>query len=945
MKSFRFVRFGFWAAGGAVLLTGVGLVRGMLAGAEEPALDPSAPVVDASLKDPNLPVPSGGWVTVRGRNLAPVSIAWTGKNLPGEQGPTELAGVSLTVNGQPALIAALRKASGGDAAADEIDAVLPPLPEGVAVVQVTTPQGVSQPVTVRVAAVQPSFFVQPAPDARHVRAGTPDGEETIGPPDLFGAAPATRPVRPAIPLETVVLHANGCGPLETPVSDGSRPGRRIPLQNPVTLKIGETEAAVRGAGASPTVPGLCEIEAEIPLLPSGEYELSGRVGEIPFASGRILAVREVEYPGFRHGEQSRFRLTGAHHFVTCTACHQRSRFWGTPQACEACHLDRYRAVRSPDHAQAGFPLDCSQCHVTSRFKGARGGHSAASGFPLTGKHAAAGCEACHAGGRFDKLETACVSCHLAAYETTAKPAHAAAGIGKQCSLCHTPAGWTGARLDHSQTRFALTGKHAKAPCSACHVEGAPKPQPQCLSCHRAQYESAANPNHIAAGYPGGCDACHTTEAFRPARTGHPQQRFPLTGKHEKLPCEQCHRGGLLNALSPACAGCHLDRYQAAANPNHVAAGFPVACEKCHTTAGFSGAAIKHDQFPLTGRHQQTACSGCHRNGVEQGAPRLCSACHLDRYNAAANPAHGPLGFPTECQLCHSTTQFAGAVFQHGKFYPLEGRHASAACGQCHAGGRYKGTPRECSGCHAAAYTAANSPNHASQGFPMSCQNCHTPAGWRPSSFTHSSYALTGKHTSASCAQCHGTGQSSGLSRDCYACHAKSYAAASAPNHALAGFPTNCQMCHTPAGWRPSSFTHSSYALTGKHAAASCAQCHPGGKFAGTSPLCSSCHLASYHAAQNPNHAGPGFPLACQLCHSVTAWSGASFGHGFPIFSGKHNHKWSKCADCHVQPANYKVFSCFGCHSKNKMDDEHKKVGNYSYDSLRCLQCHPEGGKK
>ena len=162
MKSFRFVRFGFWAAGGAVLLTGVGLVRGMLAGAEEPALDPSAPVVDASLKDPNLPVPSGGWVTVRGRNLAPVSIAWTGKNLPGEQGPTELAGVSLTVNGQPALIAALRKASGGDAAADEIDAVLPPLPEGVAVVQVTTPQGVSQPVTVRVAAVQPSFFVQPA---------------------------------------------------------------------------------------------------------------------------------------------------------------------------------------------------------------------------------------------------------------------------------------------------------------------------------------------------------------------------------------------------------------------------------------------------------------------------------------------------------------------------------------------------------------------------------------------------------------------------------------------------------------------------------------------------------------------------------------------------------------------------------------------------------------
>lgn len=938
------LRMGCWLGGVVAATSAFTYLGAILAEPPAPTLDPVAPVVDASLRDASAGVPSGGWITVRGRNLVPVSAAWGESDFQGDRAPVSLAGVSISVNGQPAFVAALRKASEASVDSDEIDAVLPPLPEGSAELTVTTPNGVAGPVPIRVHLLQPSFFPHPAPDLRHVRAETPAGEESIGPVDLFGDTPLQRPVRPALPAETILLQANGCGPLDTPLAPGTRPRLRIPLASPVTVKFGDAGAPVRSAGAAPLTPGLCEIEVEVPLLPTGEYPLSGFIGEIPFASGRILSVREVEYPGFRHGALSRFRLTGAHHFVSCTSCHPRSRFWGTPQACEACHLDRYRAVTSPNHAEARFPLDCSLCHVTSRFKGSRGGHPASSPFPLTGKHAEASCRGCHGSGPYSPLNPSCVSCHQADYDATTKPAHASTGIGTQCSICHNPSGWTGARTDHAQTQFPLTGKHAQAPCTACHVSGAPKPLPQCVSCHQANYDNTANPNHRSAGYPTGCDACHTTEAFRPATIGHPLQRFPLTGRHASLSCLQCHQGGALNALNPACSACHLDRYQSAANPNHVAAGFPTTCETCHTTAGFSGATIQHLLYPLTGRHLQTSCAGCHSAGVYRGTARTCSACHLDRYNSTTSPAHASLGFPTECQLCHSTSQFAGAIFQHDRFFPLTGKHLSATCAQCHPGGRYQGTPRDCAGCHSAAYAATQSPNHTTQSFPTTCQNCHTPAGWRPASFSHTRYPLTGLHASTTCSKCHVGAIYLGTPTACSACHTPNYTAAVNPNHTALGYPTTCQMCHTPAGWRPSTFVHPPAPLTGAHASATCAQCHPAGTYQGTSTLCSSCHLADYNAALSPNHATLVFPLACTSCHSTTAWIPASFVHKFPIFSGKHNHKWSKCIDCHVQPSNFTVFSCFNCHPKAKMDDEHKRVSGYSYDSPRCYQCHPDGRK-
>ena len=43
-----------------------------------------------------------------------------------------------------------------------------------------------------------------------------------------------------------------------------------------------------------------------------------------------------------------------------------------------------------------------------------------------------------------------------------------------------------------------------------------------------------------------------------------------------------------------------------------------------------------------------------------GTPTACVSCHLTDFNKAANPNHAAAGFPQDCTLCHTTTQWAGA---------------------------------------------------------------------------------------------------------------------------------------------------------------------------------------------------------------------------------------------------------------------------------------------
>ncbi|MBX2797334.1 MAG: FAM205/SPATA31 family protein [Myxococcales bacterium] len=83
----------------------------------------------------------------------------------------------------------------------------------------------------------------------------------------------------------------------------------------------------------------------------------------------------------------RFKIRGAHLSVSCDACHE-TQFRGVPKACAGCHQEM------GDEAHGDFGR-CEPCHTTAGFSPSRFDHGSV-GFPLTGRHANAPCQSCHA---------------------------------------------------------------------------------------------------------------------------------------------------------------------------------------------------------------------------------------------------------------------------------------------------------------------------------------------------------------------------------------------------------------------------------------------------------------------------------------------------------------------------------------------------------------------
>ncbi len=661
----------------------------------------------------------------------------------------------------------------------------------------------------------------------------------------------------------------------------------------------------------------------------------------------------TKLPGFSHAATG-FRLEGAHAKVSCRECHRTLVFAQVGTACVDCHRDTHQG-------QLGF--NCETCHTPQGWAASRQTMSnvhSRTRFPLTGRHAAVDCEACHRGqvaARYATTPTECGKCHLQSYLSARSPVHSTGGFSQSCESCHTSFGWRPATgIDHSRTRFPLTGGHAALACARCHVGGRTTGTPvDCWSCHQARYTATSNPNHVASGFPRTCDSCHSTTAWRPAAAvDHSKTRFPLTGAHLGVDCARCHVGGRFTGTPTDCWSCHQASFNGTRNPNHAGAGFARTCESCHTTTAWRPANFDHSRtaFPLTGGHTRVDCTRCHTGGRYKGTPTDCWSCHQANYNGTSNPNHASAGFPKTCESCHTSNAWKPANFDHSRTaFPLTGGHTRVDCTRCHTGGRYKGTPTDCWSCHQANYNGTSNPNHASAGFPKTCESCHTTNAWKPANFDHSrtAFPLTGGHRSVDCTRCHTGGRYAGTPTDCWSCHQAIYNGTSNPNHASAGFPKTCESCHTTNAWKPANFDHNrtAFPLTGGHRSVDCTRCHTGGRYAGTPTDCWSCHQANYNGTSNPNHRTAGFPTTCQQCHTTNAWRPASFDHDgayFPIYSGKHRGKWSSCQDCHVSSNNYRAFECINCHEHNRadMDSKHRGVGGYQYSSASCYRCHPRG---
>lgn len=190
------------------------------------------------------------------------------------------------------------------------------------------------------------------------------------------------------------------------------------------------------------------------------------------------------------------------------------------------------------------------------------------------------CASCHQEtGQFTVTLSACITCHQDA-DPVSMVDHRQT-YGDDCLACHdgkdTLAAFTPA--DHDQI-FALSGVHATTACQQCHVNGQfAGISQECVACHD-------EPPLHAGIFGVQCAACHTTDAWLPARLL--QHNFPLD--HGET--------GLL-----ACAACHPTTYD------------QYTCTTCH----------EHEPDEMRREHDDVdfsqtdyfACAECHPTGQEE----------------------------------------------------------------------------------------------------------------------------------------------------------------------------------------------------------------------------------------------------------------------------------------------------------------------------------------
>lgn len=648
---------------------------------------------------------------------------------------------------------------------------------------------------------------------------------------------------------------------------------------------------------------------------------------------------------FDHNSTS-FALTGAHTTVKCAECHT-SGYTGTSAECKSCHQNNFTEAQNPSHVAAGLPQECETCHTTTDWKPSTFDHMASTGFELSGGHKLDQCSSCHQGTTTNATSD-CFSCHQSNYNDA--PDHVKLNFPHDCTQCHNTKNWEEANFDHSTTNFALTGVHASTDCKQCHTNGYAGTASECSACHLSNFNEAQNPNHLTAGISQECETCHNTNGWKPSEFDHlSTSGFALTGGHSGKQCVDCHRGTTSNATSD-CYSCHQQNYADA--PGHLTRNYPHDCIQCHNTNDWNEATFDHSgtNFPLTGAHAATECALCHTNGYA-GTPTVCSECHIDNFNTAQNPNHIAAGISNECETCHNTNAWSPSDFNHETTsgFVLDGAHAGRQCSDCHQGTTTNATA-DCYSCHQQNYN--NAKDHLTLNFPHDCTQCHNTRDFADVTFDHSAtnFPLTGAHNGLLCSNCHSSGYA-GTSTSCYTCHQNDFNQTSNPNHNNLGLSVNCETCHTTSpGWEPAKFPehNSYYALNGAHAKVenNCFLCHAG-NYNNTPNTCYACHTSDYNSTTNPDHKTAQFPTDCETCHTENAWTPSTWDHDsqyFPIYSGKHKGEWNLCSDCHSQPSNYAVFSCIDCHEHNKteMDDKHKEVNNYAYNSTNCLSCHPTG---
>jgi uncharacterized protein (TIGR03437 family) len=244
-------------------------------------------VVSASAYGGFPAVSPDSFVEIYGSNLALDTRGWTKADFTGNQAPTSLDGVEVSIAGQKAFVNYIVANPG------QVNVELPSnIPTGAQQITVTNKNGTSAPFNVTVNATEPGLLA-PASfkigGKQYVVAFHSDNVTYV----LPAGAIAGLPSRPAKPGETIVMYGNGFGPVTPNIPAGELAEGNSQLVASLEILFGETSAKLAYYGLSPGLVGVYQFDVVVPAIPDNDLvPLSFKLGGVAGTQVLYTAVHQ-----------------------------------------------------------------------------------------------------------------------------------------------------------------------------------------------------------------------------------------------------------------------------------------------------------------------------------------------------------------------------------------------------------------------------------------------------------------------------------------------------------------------------------------------------------------------------------------------------------------------------------------------------------------------------
>ncbi len=230
-------------------------------------------------------VAPGSWVEIYGSNLGPDTEGWTGAEFNGDNAPTSLHGVSVSIGGQAAFVDYI--------SASQVNAQLPSNISvgGMLQLTVTNANGASGPLSITVSATEPGLL---APASfkiganQYVVAQHSDGTYVLPAGAISGVASS-----PAKPGETIVIYGVGFGSVTPNIPAGEIVTEANQLSTSFEILFGKTPAKLPYFGLAPSFVGLCQFNVTVPAVANNDLvPLTFNLGGTAGAQTLVTAVHQ-----------------------------------------------------------------------------------------------------------------------------------------------------------------------------------------------------------------------------------------------------------------------------------------------------------------------------------------------------------------------------------------------------------------------------------------------------------------------------------------------------------------------------------------------------------------------------------------------------------------------------------------------------------------------------